>query len=394
MKTGNVNTLYTIKTKYMTKVNWRVHEEEIKKLSEQGMSSKQIAKHLGHPDKDRQIRDIISKKAKSVFEEKLEDAGLPENWSYGWLKTKEASVFIKNPQAQKEVTNIITEAIQDAITSDWWKEQVSEIKPSSSGNLLVPCIFDLHLGKLAWGEETGEDYDAKIAIKRFKNALDDLIVKSRGYSPQHILFPVGNDLYNSDKAYPFAQTTAGTPQMDDLRWQKMFRMGVQLITEAVIKLSHIAPVTVITVFSNHDHERVFYLGETLTAMFDTHPNVTIDNSPKVRKYFKWGEVLIGTAHGHNEKPTDLPLIMAQENPKDWATTFYREWLLGHLHHKQKFMTQESKDYRGVRVTYLTSPSASDSWHFQKSFTGAIKGAEGFIYNDKEGLIGTVVHNIK
>lgn len=171
-------------------------------------------------------------------------------------------------------------------------------------------------------------------------------------------------------------------------------MGVSLINNAILRLSQVAPVEVVTVFSNHDHERVFYLGEVVSATFDGSKYVTVDNSPSVRKYKQHGEVLIGLAHGHNEKAQDLPFIMAQEAKQMWADTFYREWLLGHLHHRQKFITQESKEYRGVKVTYLTSPSASDAWHYEKAFTGAIKGAEGFIYNQSEGLIGTVVHNIK
>jgi hypothetical protein len=136
------------------------------------------------------------------------------------------------------------------------------------------------------------------------------------------------------------------------------------------------------------------LGETINAVFKNEPGITIDNSPSVRKYFKWEQCLIGLAHGHNERPEQLPLIMAQECKEMWASTFYREWLLGHLHHKQRFVTQDSKDYRGVRVTYLTSPSAADAWHYEKAFTGAIKGAEGFIYNKDEGHIGSVIHNIR
>jgi hypothetical protein len=58
------------------------------------------------------------------------------------------------------------------------------------------------------------------------------------------------------------------------------------------------------------------------------------------------------------------------------------------------MTQSAKDYKGVNVRYLTSPSAPDFWHQSRGYVGAIKGAEGFIYNKEEGLIGSVVHNIK
>lgn len=385
----------------MSKFKWdEVKEEVIDLKTNKGYGSRKIAKYIkdkyNHKVSDATIRVTLRRwgYGGNTFEKKLQENefSMPENWSYGWLKTKEASVFVRNTKdgLQSMVDEYIA-AVKEAVIDYKWDGVPDK---TSSKNLFVPCIFDLHLGKLAWGEETGEDYDSKIAVKRFRNALEDLINKAKGYEPQKILFPVGNDIYNSDKAKPFPQTTNGTPQMDDLRWQKMFRLGVKLITEAVIRLAKVAPVEVYTVFSNHDHERVFYLGETLAAVFESHPIVNVNNSPKVRKYFTWGECLLGLAHGHNEKPQDLPLTMAQEAKESWATTFYREWLLGHLHHQKKFQTQTAKDYNGVRVTYLTSPSASDAWHFERNFVGAIKGAEGYIYNKDEGLVGVVVHNIK
>jgi hypothetical protein len=326
-----------------------------------------------------------------------EAIGIPaEDVKQYWYKGDHYSINVNGGAGYKtpiQEFNEYIEEVRDTIANSFeWKKNKYDSK--NSDNIFVPSIFDLHLGKLSWGEETGEDYDINIAQDRFRQAINDLMNKASGYKVDEILFPVGNDIYNSDKALPYSQTTAGTPQMDDTRWQKMFRIGVCLITEAIIKLSEIAPVKVPLVYSNHDFERVFYLGEVLTAVFANNPNVIIDNKPRVRKYYQFGKVLIATAHGHNEKPTELPLIMAQEVPDMWSTTWYREWLLGHLHHKYNLMTQTAKDYKGVQVRYLTSPSAPDAWHYNKAYIGSIKGAEGFIYNKEEGLVGTVVHNIK
>jgi len=382
-------------------VSTEKYREDIEELYSSGLGRSRIVKTLNQRYGESPHPANISKailrwgiKRENTFSDVLDDSGFipPDNWNYGWLKTKDASIFIKNIGVdQKEIISDYVDAIKEAINNTEWSITV---KQTSYDNLFVPCIFDLHLGKLAWGEETGEDYDTKIAVARFRVALTDLIEKAKGYKIERILFPVGNDIYNSDRAKPFPQTTAGTPQMDDLRWQKLFRMGIQLITEAVIQLSKLAPVDVKMVYSNHDHERVFYLGETLSAVFNNHPTVNVDNSPKMRKYYQWGECLIGLTHGHNDKSNNLPLVMAQEAKEMWGSTFYREWLLGHLHHRKQYTTDTAKDYRGVNVRYITSPSAPDAWHSERSFVGAIKGAEGFIYNKKEGIIGIVIHNIK
>ena len=64
--------------------------------------------------------------------------------------------------------------------------------------MLEVNIFDLHFGKLCWNGETGEDYDTKIASKRFHNAIDDIVGKAIFHDVDKIVFPVGNDFFNSD----------------------------------------------------------------------------------------------------------------------------------------------------------------------------------------------------
>jgi hypothetical protein len=318
----------------------------------------------------------------------------PTKIKHYWYKGEHFSINVKGDiQNPVDEFQAHLEAVRSDIVDEFRWANISKHNKQNDGVLFVPCIFDLHLGKLAWHEETGYDYDLKIAEEKFVVAIEDLIAKTSGNNIEQILFPIGNDIYNSDKSLPFAQTTAGTPQQDDSRWQKMFKTGTRLITWAIHRLSEIAPVDVVTVFSNHDHERVFYLGEVISAVFENHPNVKIDNSPLVRKYYQYGGCLFGLAHGHNEKANELPFLMAQESKTLWAETHYREWLLGHLHHSKKLMTESSKDYSGVKVTYLTSPSAPDAWHFQKGYVGSIRGAEAFIYDKKQGLIASAVHNI-
>lgn len=299
-----------------------------------------------------------------------------------WLRKKSASKL--------ELNNLKEEILSDLKSITWNNTKRKE----HNGNLFVPNIFDLHLGKLAWGEETGEDYDLGIAKERFEFAIDDLIQKANPYNIGKVMFIVGNDFFNSDKAFPFPQTTAGTPQLDDTRYQKLFREGRKLIVSAINRLSEIADVDVLMQSGNHDTERIVYLGEVLEAIYENNKRVSVDNSPKSRKYYQFGQVLLGSTHGNNEKMDKLPLLMAQEAKEMWASTFYREWLLGHLHHKNKLITQESKDYQGVIISQLTSPSSADAWHHTKGYVGAIKGAEGFIYNKEEGKIASVIHNIK
>ena len=93
---------------------------------------------------------------------------------------------------------------------------------NNGDNLLEVTLFDLHLGKLAWGKESGENYDSKIACDRFLTTIKTLLEHSKGFEYSKILFPIGSDFFNSDTIEN--TTTSGTPQDEDLRWKKTFRI--------------------------------------------------------------------------------------------------------------------------------------------------------------------------
>jgi hypothetical protein len=255
----------------------------------------------------------------------------------------------------------------------------------TEGHLLEISIFDLHLGKLCWAPESGENYDAKIAQSVFSTALERLISRAKGFPIGRIVFPVGNDFFNVDNA---AQTTtAGTPQHEDVRYQKSFVAGRKLMVDAILRLREIAPVDVVMVSGNHDTERIFYLGDTLEGWFNKTPGVTVNNAPTLRKYYAFGKCLIGYTHGHNEPHKNLPLIMATEKPELWAVAKFREIHLGHWHHKKEIFWQPVEEQNGVRVRIIPSLCPADAWHRMKGYDG-LRAAEAFLWHPEHGNVGT------
>jgi hypothetical protein len=276
-----------------------------------------------------------------------------------------------------------------------------EIKPDEN-NLLELCIFDLHLGKLAWGGETGENYDTKIARRRFLDAINDLLITASRFDFSRILFPVGNDFFNSDTI--FNTTTQGTQQDEDLRWQKTFNVGVQLLVDAINMLKQTGvPVDVIVIPGNHDFERSYYMGKYLEAWFNNDKTVSIINGASPRKYYRFGKVLLGFTHGSEEKEGSLPMIMANdhESKPHWSETIYHEFHVGHIHRKRDMKYSATLDKirtlnedLGVTVRYLSSLTGTEEWHHKKGFVGAVKGADGFIWNDEKGLLAHINSNMK
>jgi hypothetical protein len=304
----------------------------------------------------------------------------------------QVKLWLKKKQVLFELHNVRQEFLEDL-------KKLSPQVPSNfrkqpqEGKLLEITVFDLHFGKVAWHEEVGENYNIEIATQRFNDCIDYFIDLYKGTSLDRILLPISNDFFNSDRSHPFNSTTSGTPQEEDTRWQNTFRKGRELLITNIQKLSKIAPVEVKVVPGNHDYERSFYLGDSLEGWFHNDQNVNIDNSPNPRKYFSYGKNLIGFTHGNNEKLADLPMIMAQENPTAWAMSYYREFHLGHLHHKKEGRFNATNELQGVMVRHMSSLSGTDSWHHKKGYIGARKSAEAFLWDKEKGLLNQSYFNI-
>ena len=254
------------------------------------------------------------------------------------------------------------------------------------GSLYEINVADLHIGKLAWGEETGDaDYDSKVACNLFEESIQSLIAKAPK-TTERILLPVGNDFLNVDSMS--RETTGGTPQDEDGRWQKTFTTAVNLLSKSIDYLVRTAPVDIIIVPGNHDTQRGFYLGEVLRNRYHTHKLVSVDNTPKLRKYYAYGKNLLGFTHGDKEKIGILPLLMATECQGAWGSYNYREWHLGHLH------TEIIRENNGVIIRNLSSLSSADAWHANNGYKGNTRKAEAFTYRATGGLVSKTSHIVK
>jgi DNA-binding transcriptional ArsR family regulator len=258
------------------------------------------------------------------------------------------------------------------------------LNKNESEQLLEICIFDPHFGKLAWREETDEDYDLKIAEARVKKAVKDLLGRVNLDNVKKILFPVGNDFINVDNRNN--TTTAGTPQDTDVRFMKTIKTVKRILIQIIGELSQIAPIDVIIVPGNHDTTSSFMMGEILESFFFNNQRVNIDNAPKLRKYYRFGLNGIQLTHGNEEKHDSLGNIFATEQPKLWADTKFRFAQLGHFHKNKKTNYVSVDEFQGFQVHVIPSLSGTDAWHKSKGYN-TLKQAKALLFDPNEGLIG-------
>jgi hypothetical protein len=324
-------------------------------------------------------RDLILQHR--VLKEQCEKTGTPmPDVSHYWLKTDSMSMFVKMPKVdpQKFFEDIAEDLKQ-------YSPKFDKIyrKEYTDPHCLVVDPADVHIGKLATSFESGEDYDSQIAVQRVKKGIDGLIQKSSGYNVDKIIFVGGNDILHIDT--PKRTTTSGTPQDTDGMWYQNFIIAKDLYVKIIEDLLTIADVHFVFNPSNHDYITGFFLANVIETYFRNHPNVTFDCSISHRKYFEYGENLIGTTHGDGAKMNDLPLLMAQEAKESWGNTKHRYIYIHHLHHKI------AKDFAGVTVEALRSPSGTDSWHHRNGYQHSPKAIEGFLHHPEFGQVARFTH---
>jgi hypothetical protein len=309
-----------------------------------------------------------------------------EDVKHGWIKSKSASLFFKNPNFKsKEEENYerIRESILKDIDAHTPKYEILKRDDLEESHLLVIDPADVHIGKLCDAFETGETYNNQIAVQRVLEGVQGILDKSKGFNIDKILFIGGNDILHIDT--PRRTTTAGTPQDTDGMWYSNFLIAKQLYVEILERLLAVADVHFTFNPSNHDYVHGFFLADVIRTWFKDCKQITFDCSISHRKAFRYGLNLVGTTHGDGAKNQDLPLLMATEFPIDWSLTRHRYVYTHHVHHKF------SKDYIGVTVESLRSPSGADSWHHQKGYQHAPKAIEGFLHHKINGQVARLSH---
>lgn len=257
-----------------------------------------------------------------------------------------------------------------------------------SGPLIAEVnIADLHLGRLSWYGDTGENYDHKIARDIYLQCISDICHDLKGRDIEYISFPLGNDLLNSDT--PDKTTTAGTPQDTDIRWQKMTNVAIDMVIDGFEMLKTVAPIQAFYVASNHDEVSTYGIVNTVKAWYRNDPSVTVDRDAISRKYRLYGNTLVGYSHGNNEKSSEgnknrigkLAANIPVEAPQMWAQSKYREFHAAHFHSEHAI-----EEVNGVIVRRISSPTAPDTWTFRSGYVGAVRKAQTFIYDKERGLM--------
>ncbi len=304
----------------------------------------------------------------------------PADISYYWHKTDDYSIAFKPPQLDH---NLFAEQLIKQVSKHapkyikYRRNKPAPLPPS----LMIVDIADLHIGKFAYTQATGEIYNEQIAVNRALDGMRALESAVFGQNIEQILFIGGNDILHTDNG---RTTTRGTPQDTSGTWFTNMLKAQKLYTVLLDKLTRLAPVHYMHTVSNHDKFSGVSLSLIMQAQYSKNKDITFDVSPAPRKYYKYGRHLIGQTHGDGPKPAKLAQLMPQEAADHWAANQVRYFYRHHIHSK------EVQTFPACVVESVYSPSASDDWHREQGYISRA-AMEVFIHQRDTGLRSSWAH---
>lgn len=273
-----------------------------------------------------------------------------------WVKSS-----LDNDKHQQMMLDAI-EAMKDDIP------RVSLMSPPPLGNdNLCNCyvITDYHMGMLAWDEETGNNWDIKIAedllVKWFQQAI------SQAPDSNHAVFAQLSDFLHFDGMD--AVTPASKHLLDvDSRFSKLVRSAIRVLRIVIdMLLAKHQSLHIIMADANHDPVSQIWLREWFSVLYENEPRVTVDKSPNPYNAYEFGRTALFFHHGHKRNVSNISNVFASQFRELYGRTKYAYAHLGHLHHidikennlmiVEQHRTLAANDAYGARGGYLSGRDA-------------------------------------
>ena len=265
---------------------------------------------------------------------------------------REVQRWVKTREADKASDNL--DAIKDAFCDLKGRATLGAPAKAADADLLTLYpIPDLHFGGRAWAQETGENWDLDIAIKTVRECMGDLVSQSR--PAQHAVLLGLGDLFHTNDRTNMTPRSGHILDVDG-RWAKVYKAGTRVIVDLISLVAerHLE-VEIRMLPGNHDPDASVTLSVALALYFEKHKRITVNDSPSMHYYRRFGKVLFGATHGHTMKPDAMAMMLAADCPEDWGKSKFRHLFFGHVHHEM------AKEIGAVRVESFNSPAGRDAY---------------------------------
>lgn len=272
------------------------------------------------------------------------------------------------------------QAVFDALKADLPRAEPVATAASYNGDLLAfYAVSDLHMGALAWHEETGsDDYDLAIAERLIEDWFAAAIAQAPA-AKTAILAQMG-DLLHWD-GFDSVTPTSRHVLDGDSRFPKMVRAAIRVLRRVIrAMLEKHEHVHVIMADANHDPASGVWLREMFASFYEDEPRVTVDQSSSTYYAYRHGNVSLFVHHGHRRKINDVDSVFAGRFREMYGSTRYSYAHLGHLHSDELKSTNLMKVERHETLAAPDAYAANGGWLSGRS-------AKVIVYHREHGEVG-------
>jgi len=279
---------------------------------------------------------------------------------------KAAGVWIKTSR-DFEAQKLALLKTAESLTADIPRAKKTPAPKNTHADLLATYVLtDYHMGLLAWGPESGADWNLQIAedllVRWFAAAID-----ASPAADTALLMQLG-DLLHIDNLLPITPTS-GHILDADARYPQIVEAVVRALRRVInMLLEKHKHVHVMMCEGNHDIASSVWLRAMFAALYEKEPRVTVDNTHTPYYAYEWGLTSIFAHHGHKRKMEDLSRVFAGMYRDIFGRTKYSYAHVGHLHHiaskedhlmiVRQHPTLAAKDAHATRGGYVSNRAAS------------------------------------
>jgi hypothetical protein len=256
-------------------------------------------------------------------------------------------------------------------------------KPKATSTDLLNCyvVTDYHLGMMAWHEETGADWDSRIAEDLLVNWFRQAIEQAPA-AEQAVLCQLGDFLHHD--GLESITPSSGHILDADTRFQKIVRVAIRALRRVIrLMLDKHEHVHIIMAEGNHDLASSVWLREWFRALYEDEPRITVDDSADPYYCVEWGETSLFFHHGHKKKLANVDDVFVAKFRDVFGRTSHSYGHTGHLHHK---VALESNLMIVEQHRTLAAP---DAYASRSGFLSG-RSAQVITYHRRHGEVGRVV----
>ena len=194
-------------------------------------------------------------------------------------------------------------------------------------------LTDCHIGMLAWGRESGKDWDLRIAEQTLTGCFADMIRRSPD-AETCVIAQLG-DWMHYDGLTPVTPTSGHILDADS-RAGKMVSTASRVMRGVIdMALAKHNTVHLLIAEGNHDMFGSLMMRTMFRMLYENEPRVSMIESENPYYAMQFGNNMLAWHHGHKKGlDASTALFIASHYPKIFGATEYRVLHFGDKHHRR------------------------------------------------------------